>query len=160
MLGLRILLLREHGHTGGGNQGLAVFLVETRDAYRVDQFDLGAVRIDLTLFALDVPRELRAAEHVQVGVGQQRHFGRLQVLDLVRRHFILQLAVGQVLHAVGVDGVVVDCAVIDPHDRLVEEAFRADVPIANRGENRRDAAEHQYVANLFAQHFWLTGTRR
>ncbi|MNC71102.1 hypothetical protein D3C75_1219840 [compost metagenome] len=49
----------------------------------------------------------------------------------------------------GVGGVIVDRTLIDLHDRLVEEAFRADVPVADRSENRRDATEHQYVAKLF-----------
>ncbi|MCY1456893.1 hypothetical protein D9M71_741430 [compost metagenome] len=96
-----------------------------------------------------MPRKLGAAEHVQVGVCQQRHLGGLEVLDLVRRHLVLQPAVRQELYAVGVGGVIVDRTLIDLHDRLVEEAFRADVPVADRSENRRDATEHQYVAKLF-----------
>ena len=88
-----------------------------------------------------MPRERGSAVHLQVRVGQQRHFGSLEVFNLVGRHFILQLAVRQILKAVGVDGVIVDRVLIHRHGRFVEEAFRADIPVAHGCKQRRNDTE-------------------
>ncbi|MCY1440403.1 hypothetical protein D9M71_566780 [compost metagenome] len=78
-----------------------------------------------------MPRVLGAAVQVQVRCGHLGDFAGLEVFDSVGGHFVLQLAVGQELHAVGVDRVVIDGAFVDLGHGLVEEAFRADIPVAN-----------------------------
>ena len=141
MLGLRILLLWEYGHATAGNDGVAVLRVCTCDANRVDQFNFGAIRVDLATLAGDVPGKFGAAIQVQVRIGQQADFGSLQVLDLVRCHLILHLAVRQVLNAVGIGGVIVDKTFVNLRNRLVEKALRADIPVAHRQEQRGDDPE-------------------
>ncbi|MNP48018.1 hypothetical protein D3C76_1421080 [compost metagenome] len=129
-----------------------MLFVGTGDPNVVDQLDFAAVRVDLGAGALHVPRVFGAAVHVQVRRGQQGDFAGLEVFDLVGGHFVLQLAVGQELHAVGVDRIVVDGAFVDLGHRLVEEAFRADIPVADRHQQGGDHREQRNVAGFLAEH--------
>ncbi|MNH30306.1 hypothetical protein D3C79_905930 [compost metagenome] len=97
---------------------------------------------------------------MQVGRGHQCDLGGLEVFDLVGGHFILQLAIGQELYAVGVDRIIVDRAFVDLRYRLVEEALGADIPVAYCRQQGGDYREQRNIAGFLAEHGQPTGSWR
>ncbi|MNC71740.1 hypothetical protein D3C75_1226940 [compost metagenome] len=78
------------------------------------------------------------------------------MLDLVGSHLVLHLAVGQELHAAGVHGVIVNGALVGPDNRLVvEEALRADVPVADRHQQGGNHTEQRNIADFLTEHVSL-----
>ncbi|MNN39299.1 hypothetical protein D3C81_1533300 [compost metagenome] len=96
-----------------------------------------------------------AAVQLQVRLGQQGHFADLEVFDLVGGHLVLHLAVWQELYAVGVGGVIVDSVVVDADYRLVEEAFGADVPVADCRQQGGNHTVQRSGAEFFTEHVAL-----
>ncbi|MNE80185.1 hypothetical protein D3C80_1767330 [compost metagenome] len=78
------------------------------------------------------------------------------MFDLVGGHLVLHLAVGQELHAMGIDRVVVDGALVGRGYRLVvEKALGADVPVANRHQQGGKHTEQRNVTDFLTEHVSL-----
>ncbi|MCY1444818.1 hypothetical protein D9M71_613050 [compost metagenome] len=77
------------------------------------------------------------------------------MLDLVGGHLVLQFAVGEKLHATGIDCIVVDGALINASLGLIEKALRADIPVADGCQQRDDCTVQGNVSDLFTEHLSL-----